>query len=245
MGNASVPSPSFRTFEDWEAGRECSVASSASRQEEWSTERKDSGPILREAEAMPVIVGQTREFAVESHISAAYEELGLRALGFFTLLIKGRRFGVHEHDATMLANSFDEVCRRIAHRGQHIAPFGADSRPYEIASAIVSVLYCDIPSEAKQLGMTNKELAVLTHERRLVWAPDGDAAFDDRSHVVQFDVDNQVRLIAFRRGEEGLFDEASLVDQWLPAEEFYTVLEEWRDCFTREWIEALRDVERR
>jgi hypothetical protein len=182
-----------------------------------------------------MIVGHPEVLAIESRITLAYAEPGLRALGCFTLLIQGRRFGVYEDDATMLANSFDEVCRRIDRRGRHRARFGADSSAHEIASSIVSILYDDLPAEAKLLGMRNDELADLVHGSRLIWAPDGDAAFDDRSHVLHIDIDDQVRLIAFRRGDQGLFDPSTLVDQWLPIDEFYSVLGEWRDRFVLEW----------
>jgi hypothetical protein len=148
---------------------------------------------------------------------------------FFTLMIQGRRFGVHEEDATMLANSFDEVCRRIAGRGRHGAPFGIDGSPYEIATATVTVRYGDPLGKANLFGMTHDELAELVYEHRLVWAPDGDAAFDDGSHVLHLDVGDRVRLVAFKRGDERLFDPATLVDQWLPIDEFYSVLEGWRE----------------
>ncbi len=183
-----------------------------------------------------MIVGIPEEFAIESQISHAYEAPSLRALGFFNILLNGRRFGVREDDATMLANSFDEVSRRIGNRGNHVAEFGSHQQAADaIASAVISSLYCEQPSPERLLGMTANELATLVHDRRLVWAPDGDAAFDDRSFVLHFDVGDQVRLIAFKRGEEGLYDTASLVDQWVRAEVFYSTLQEWRHRFGHEW----------
>ncbi len=182
-----------------------------------------------------MITGHADLFAIESYISRAYAELGLRALGFFTLIIKGRRFGVHEEDATMLANSFDEVCRRISNRGQHTAPFAADGSQSDIAASVVGALYGDLPREGCALGISHDELAELVHQHQLIWAPDGDAAFDDRSYVVQLDVGDQVRLIGFKRGDEGLFEAGSLVDHRLPIDEFYSILEKWRDDFVWEW----------
>ncbi|MFN9300615.1 MAG: Imm42 family immunity protein [Acidobacteriota bacterium] len=182
-----------------------------------------------------MMTGNPETFAIESHITRAYEELGLRALGFFTVMIKGRRFGVHEEDATMMANSYDEVCRRIANRGQHTAPFGADGCSRDIAFSVMSALYSDPPEKMSALGISYDALDKLVHGNRLEWAPDGDAAFDDGSHVLQFDVGDHVRLIGFKRSDEGLFDPCSLVDQRLPADEFYSILEEWRDAFVSEW----------
>ena len=43
----------------------------------------------------------------------------------------------------------------------------------------------------------------------LVSAPDGDEAFDDGSYVLQFDVGDRVRLIAFKRPDQ-LVDLASV-----------------------------------
>jgi hypothetical protein len=81
------------------------------------------------------------------------------------------------------------------------------------------------------------------HERSsdCQWAPDGDEAFDDGSYVLQFDVDDRVRLIAFKHGERGegwQCDSATLRDVWLAADEFYRILQQWHDAFYAEWVAA-------
>jgi hypothetical protein len=66
--------------------------------------------------------------------------------------------------------------------------------------------------------------------------PDGDEAFDDRSYVLQFDVGDRVRLIAFRPMEGScLHDPATLRDVWLVANDFYRILQDWLDAFEAEW----------
>jgi hypothetical protein len=65
--------------------------------------------------------------------------------------------------------------------------------------------------------------------------PDGDEAFDDGSFVLQFDVQDRVRLIAFRSGAGYVHDPDTLSDVWLPADDFYRVLEQWHQAFDREW----------
>ena len=45
-----------------------------------------------------------------------------------------------------------------------------------------------------------------------MWAPDGDEPFDDASYVLQFDVKDRVRLIAFKSSEGYLHDPATLSD---------------------------------
>jgi hypothetical protein len=73
-----------------------------------------------------------------------------------------------------------------------------------------------------------------------MWAPDGDEAFDDGSYVLQFDVEDRVRLIAFRSGEGYVHDPATLSDVWLPSDDFYGVLQEWLQSFDREWTALMK-----
>jgi hypothetical protein len=70
-----------------------------------------------------MVIGNPSVFAIESGITQAYESLSLRALGFFVIHVGGRRFGVYESDATMLANSYDTVQTRVARRGGHTSRF--------------------------------------------------------------------------------------------------------------------------
>jgi hypothetical protein len=65
-----------------------------------------------------------------------------------------------------------------------------------------------------------------------------DEAFDDGSYVLQFDVGDRVRLIAFKSDESYRHASGTLSDVWLPADEFYNVLREWRDAFEAAWMAA-------
>lgn len=91
-----------------------------------------SGPLLK-VEKIQMLVGDPSIFAIESGIYKAYKRLHFRAWGFFVIHVKGRRYGVYEHDATTPANSLDEVEKRIARLGKHTAPFAAESNATEIA----------------------------------------------------------------------------------------------------------------
>jgi hypothetical protein len=73
-------------------------------------------------------------------------------------------------------------------------------------------------------------------------APDGDEAFEDGSYVLQFDVKNRVRLIAFKSDHSYSYDPGTLSDVWLAAEEFYGILKQWRDSFDSEWVSAPKSV---
>lgn len=181
-----------------------------------------------------MIVGNPSLFAIESGISSAYERLSLRALGFFVLHVGGNRYGVYAPDSTMLACSFDEVGDRIARRGSHMLFFARDSSPGLIADSISKAVYADLPDEV-YFGLPVNEFCDLIYSAHVIWAPDGDEAFDDGSIVLHFDVENAVRLIAFNRLESGTHDPRTLRDAWLPADIFYEILERWQAAFESEW----------
>lgn len=182
-----------------------------------------------------MIVGDPSVFAIESGITSAYQRSSLRALGYFVIHISGFRYGVYAPDATMLANSFDEVAARVIDRGRHGTYFAGDPNAGKIADATWRALYSDDRDEELFLGMARSEFSGLIHAHNLLWAPDGDEAFDDGSHILQLDLGNLVRLIAFRSNVYGSPDPATLRDLRLPADDFYCMLQEWHDRFEAEW----------
>jgi hypothetical protein len=188
-----------------------------------------------------MIVGDTSVFAIESGISQAYERPSLRALGFFVIHIAGHCYGEHSPEATMLANSFDEVNKRLSNRGQHTA-FFADDNAGKIADSISRALYADEQEGEQFFGISQPTFRHMIYSHDLLWAPDGDAAFEDGSCVLQFDIEDRVRLIAFKKGENYFHSSASLSDAWLPAETFYKVLGQWRHDFEAEWASIPKRV---
>jgi hypothetical protein len=183
-----------------------------------------------------MIIGDPSAIAIESSITEAYERLGQRALGFFVVHILGNSYGVREADATMLGCSFGAVQDRIAARGTHTATFSAEPNACLIADAFCASIY-DMDREHEVFfGMPCAELERNFYDKDIAWAPDGDEAFDDGSYILQFDIDNDVRIIAFRRGDEGnLLDVADLR---ISADHFYRVLDDWQRVFESEWIAA-------
>lgn len=179
-------------------------------------------------------IGDVQVFAIESRITQAYEQLSLKALGFFVLYLGGVRYGVYEPDASMLANSFDQVCDRIARKGSHKAPFATEASAGMIADAFRSAVYGMEPRDVF-FGIGLSDFQQLIYSNRLLWAPDGDEAFDDGSYVLQFDVGDRVRLIGFKTLEDGSHDPATLGDAWMDADTYYGVLTQWRDAFENEW----------
>lgn len=186
-----------------------------------------------------MIFGNPSRVAIESQISTAYARQSQLALGYFVIHVGGLSYGVRERDATLLGCSFGEVERRLHERGHHSAPFPRDTHGLSIAAATIAVILGSSPEVKSELGISEAEFNDALYGRNLIWAPDGDEAFDDGSYVLQFDVDAQVRLIAFKTNDSAArVDRAWLRDVWLAADEYYQVLQKWRDGFLSEWNAA-------
>jgi hypothetical protein len=183
-----------------------------------------------------MIVGDPKLFAIESQIQKAYSNPGLRALGYFLIHLDGRCYGKCEADATLLACSFDSICERIRERGRHKAPFSMHNDPSEVASSFISAIYSEQHRDS-YFGILRDDFITYFScgADGVMWAPDGDEAFDDGSYVLQFDVEDTVRIIAFKHIGDGRHDPLSLADIWLPAADYYTILESWRDSFLESW----------
>jgi len=183
-----------------------------------------------------MIVGDKARFAIESGITNAYERVGVLALGFFVLYVGGRRYGVYSPDATTLGCSVEEVGRRIADRGKHTAPFASEPDAGKIADAVRLAVYAPDQELQSYFGMPQPEFRKLfyTTSADRLWSP-SDEAFDDGSHVIQFDIQDDVRLIAFKSTLGYIHDQGSLSEVWLSAEEYYSILKCWGDAFDSEW----------
>ena len=184
-----------------------------------------------------MLIGDPSTFAIESGTTCAYERLSFRALGYFLIHIGGRCFGVRDPDASMLACSLGEVEGRIARRGSHITPFATEIGG-DIADAVGVAIYAPEDEEKRVFGMSQADLSKVFCSHHLIWAPDGDEAFDDGSRVLHFDAGDQVRLIGFKSGDDYLHDPATLADLWLDASAFYEILDQWRSSFLAEWQAA-------
>jgi hypothetical protein len=180
-----------------------------------------------------MIVGNPSVFAIESNIDRAYERPSQLGLGFFVIYVSGRCYGVREPENTMLACSFGEVSSRISMRGQHVVPFATEPDDGKIADAFRAAIYSDNAQDS-YFDLPLSLFVNSIHSKRVMWAPDGDEAFDDGSYVLHFDVKDSVRLIAFK-GEGHIHEPGSLSDVWLPANDFYKILQDWRDAFDGEW----------
>jgi hypothetical protein len=141
----------------------------------------------------------------------------------------------------MLACSFDAVKKRLDSRGEHTCWFADDPDPSKIAKSTELAIYTRDSDENKIIGGSAGEFGRVITEKCLLWAPDGDEAFDDGSRVLQFDVDNRVRLIGYRSEVDGLCDPKFLSDVWLDAQEYYDILERWGHDFEAERAELKKE----
>jgi hypothetical protein len=171
--------------------------------------------------------GDPSSFAIELGVTQrSVHNRHTLTLGFFVLHVRGVRYGVHSPDATALGCSLDEVRRRVAYKGRHVASF-ARERAAEIADAFRLAVYAPDQELASYFGMSRAEFSKVLYGQHIVWAPDGDEAFDDGSFVLHFDLDDQVRVIAFR-SIAGAYrhDPETLRDVEMPATKFYSILED-------------------
>jgi hypothetical protein len=179
-----------------------------------------------------MIVGNPSVFAIESEITEAYEELGLRGLGDFFVHVLGHRYGL-EADFTMFVSPFEAIEKRIAKRGHHVAPFAALPEAGEIANAFIRAIYTETEEGELFLGLPLPQFE--PYANLMSWSEDCGAAFDDGSYVLHLDVEDRARLIAFWRGDDGLLDSSTLRDLSLGQDDFYGILQNWHESFEAEW----------
>jgi hypothetical protein len=134
----------------------------------------------------------------------------------------------------MLACSFDEVARRSRQRDEHTAPF-ADADALAIATSFREAVYQEEAPLITAVGIPTREFAEVLNANHLVWAPDGDEAFDDGSYVLHLDTPAGARLVGFKCYDNGLPDPTTLSEVQVPVDSFYDVLIEWSARFEDEW----------
>ena len=185
-----------------------------------------------------MIVGERSLFAIESEITRAVPNLSQRALGFFVIHISGRTFGIKQPDASMMGCSFNEVNDRLKRRGTHSTPVLDDIGAAEVAEAYLDAIHRDTV-RTDYFGLSRTKFVETVYSNAVTWAPDGDEAFDDGSHVLQFDIGSRVRLVAFVNTASPDDMIGTISEEWLEAELFYNVLSRWREAFALEWAGRL------
>lgn len=188
-----------------------------------------------------MIEGDSKVFAIESAITKAYGSKSNYALGCFILHVNGHAYGVHSSEASLLACSVNEVRERLVRRGKHIASFSEEPNAGLIADSFRHAIYAPNQDQHCFFNIPHSRFIEIINSRHLLWAPDGDEAFDDGSFIIQFDINDNVRLVAFKSKIVGYgHDPKTLADIMLPANRFYNILDKWQDAFEREWEYLLR-----
>ena len=173
-----------------------------------------------------MIVGDVNRLAIESEILWAVPRASQLAVGFFVVHVAGVGFGVREPDVSCLGCSVDQVELRLAMRGTHTNERLSDVPADQLASAYLSIFYGDEDDNVTRL--TDRDFL----DANVIWCPDGDAAFDDGSHILHLDKGDDVQIVAFRNGENARVSD--LATQIVSADEFYSILKTWLVAFRRE-----------
>lgn len=189
-----------------------------------------------------MIIGNPKLFAIESYISSFNKNSGIRGIGFFLIHILNKEYGVRKKDATALGCSFDEIENRIKMRNMHTAPFSNCEDPNIIAESFITALFGDEQEKDTYFGLTYSQFVNIIYDNKILWAPDGDEAFDDGSYVIQFDLSSKVRLISFKNTGDGSYDRNTLCDLWLDSDEYYSTLKEWYNTFEAEWLDNIKKM---
>ena len=130
-----------------------------------------------------------------SEITWACEQLSQLALGFFVVHVAGRCYGIRKPDASMLGVSFDQVDKRIARRGSHNPPFPMNAAAADVAYSFRRAIFDESGERERFFGMSVPQFSEAISSNHVQWVSDEE--FDDSSYVLQFEDENEVRLVAF------------------------------------------------
>ena len=167
-----------------------------------------------------------------SEITWACEQLSQLALGFFVVHVAGRCYGIRKPDASMLGVSFDQVDKRIARRGSHNPPFPMNAAAADVAYSFRRAIYDESGEGERFFGMSVPQFSEAISSNHVQWVSDEE--FDDSSYVLQFEDENEVRLVAFTGTLTFVMSRLVCVT-FLSQNEFYWILQVWRDRFKDEW----------
>ncbi|WP_145750183.1 Imm42 family immunity protein [Nitrospirillum amazonense] len=186
-----------------------------------------------------MIIGDISSFAIESSITTPLARKSQLGIGYFVLHINGQVYGVHSPEATVLGCSFYSVQDRIKQRGSHLAPFCSEEA-YKVADAVRAAEFDENRQDDIFFdGLSAEDLRASLSDNSIIWAPDGDAAFDDSSIVLQFDYGDMVRIVAFKNLEDDEDFIGTIESVEIELEGYYGLLAEWSRQFKAEWEKAI------
>lgn len=189
-----------------------------------------------------ILVGSCEYFAIESYADEFIASESQMAVGYFVIYADGKRYGVHNSRACVLGNSYDEVISRIKREGTHKFISSSQTDAIDLAIHVVNFIYDRGFQESAIQSEWKHELDEALYTNSLVWAPDGDAAFDDGSHVIQIDEGENVRIVAFVNAETQNELEESVADIRIERDAFYDMLRTWSKHFDCQWRNSFHSV---
>jgi hypothetical protein len=187
-----------------------------------------------------VIAGNPTRFGLEFQIGKAFEDRRWFASGCFRVHLSGQCYGRGGRDSTTLSAALDDIENRLATPGERSCVLSETPDPLALALAFIQATYKESQS-ASFLGLSRDRFVRMLVDRNILLAGNDDPTWDDGSVVFQFDNAQLVRLIAFRRARQsGGPLVTDLVDLSLPANEFYSVLADWRNAIVAAWLRRLK-----
>lgn len=183
-----------------------------------------------------MIIGNPEVFALESEQTDLFEGGPWLSNGTFFLHIAGRRFGSDNRGNTNMSIVLWEIERRLNDRGEHNLDHLGAMDAATLASIFEDVVYRMEPQQQYEF-MSASELGDALYTAGINWSYGMGEAFDDGSRILQTDVGDQVCVVGYRvdHANELGYQPDSLREQWLSSDEFYGLLEEWRQAFLREY----------
>jgi hypothetical protein len=186
------------------------------------------------------ITGDVSKFAIESQIVEFWPDRRFMAYGYFTIIVNNKRYGLADQDDVTLSMPMRKMVRCIERRGTHNASFATRGNAIEIADYVNLAEYAD-NDYVEYMGLSRRQLQSEVASRKLDWLTSESEAFDDGSTMLHFDCGEQVRLVAYKAGEDFHAVKGSVADVWLDADEFYGVLNAWASSFNAVWMEWKRE----
>jgi len=115
----------------------------------------------------------------------------------------------------------------------------ADVTAADVAAAYLDAIYRDNP-RTDYFGLSQHQFADALQSSGSISAPDGDATFDDGSHILQFAVGNRVRIVAFLNTKSADDLSGTISEEWMDADLFYATVSGWKTLFAIERASRLK-----
>jgi|GEM_PF-2694183 hypothetical protein len=172
-----------------------------------------------------ITIGDKNRFAFEIKVDELYYD-NFIASGRFLVYANGTPYGLNEPYATYFMcvdSQINEFCNQKTNADLHLEKYSKD----EIATSYYCQYFsdCDLSNFDDNLLKKTKQLAE--------WSPE--SAFDDGTHLIHFDNENNTRIIIFKScsiDNACMVQPGSVEEVTISREEFLSILVEAHRYFT-------------